>query len=194
MTESELLDQVVQRLQESHIPFMVVGSVASSYHGEPRLSYDIDIVVEADEERILEFVHRFGPPFYVSETAARQAVERRGMFNIIHPHCEQKVDIILCKSDTFNRSEFARKTPAVVWGVRVDIATAEDTILAKLAWARRSGSERQRNDALGILTAQQRRLDVAYLKRWAAELGVQDTLDALLREVASRPQTEGEPG
>jgi hypothetical protein len=192
MTEAELLDQVAQRLRKSRIPFMVVGSVASSYHGEPRLSYDIDLVVEADEERILEFVRSFAPPFYVSETAARQAVGRRGMFNVIHPDCEQKADIILCKDDDFNRGEFARKAPALVWGVEVDVATPEDTILAKLAWARRSGSERQRNDALGILTAQQRTLDIAYLRHWAAELGVEETLDALVREAASPPSTQRE--
>jgi len=187
MTEAEMLDQVVQRLRKSRIPFMVVGSVASSFHGEPRLSFDIDIVVEADQPRILEFVRSFDEPFYVSEEAAREAIARRGMFNVVHPDCDQKADIILCKRDDFNRGEFARKVPAVVWGVPVDLATPEDTILAKLAWGKRSGSERQRNDAMGILRAQQSSLDMEYLKRWAVDLGVEETLDRLLRELASPP-------
>lgn len=54
------------------------------------------------------------------------------------------------------------------------IASAEDTILAKLEWARLSGSDRQVRDASGMVRVQGDQLDVAYIAHWAAELGVSD--------------------
>ena len=59
------------------------------------------------------------------------------------------------------------------------VATAEDTLLAKLEWYRIGGevSERQWRDVLGILKVQAGRLDLAYLRRWAIELKVEDLLE-----------------
>lgn len=67
--------------------------------------------------------------------------------------------------------------------LRVPIASAEDTILAKLEWFRRGGetSERQWWDIVGVLrvTAD---ADRAYLRRWASSLGVSDLLDRAIAD------------
>ena len=63
---------------------------------------------------------------------------------------------------------------AHILGVRVDCATAEDTIISKLEWSVRSGgSERQRRDIAGIVAAAAGQLDQAYIERWVAELGLE---------------------
>lgn len=180
MTEVELLERVVRELQGCSIPFMVVGSVASSYHGEPRLSYDIDIVVQGTEDQLLAFAARFGAPFYLSETAVREAAARRSMFNIIHPGCKYKVDIVVQKNREFDREELARRVPASIWGIDVDVASPEDTILSKLAWGKRGDSERQFNDAVMVAVAQWERLDRAYLETWAPVLRIGDELERAL--------------
>jgi hypothetical protein len=182
MTDAELLEHVARRLNQCSVPFMVVGSVASSYHGEPRVSYDIDLVIDATAEQVEQFVASFGPPFYVSDIAARQAVRRRGMFNVIHPECRCKVDLILLKDRDFARSQFERRMPALVWGVTTEVASAGDTILAKLSWSRRGGSERQFRDAVGVAFAQSGKLDTAYLWRWAAHTNIEDLLERALAE------------
>ena len=70
-------------------------------------------------------------------------------------------------------------------GVRVWIATAEDTVLAKLEWAAVGGSERQLADAAAVLDARAGELDDDYLDRWAARLGVGDQLAAARRAAST---------
>ena len=183
MTESELLAMVVDHLRRVSIPHMLTGSVASAYHGSPRATHDIDILVEAAWPELLDFVRSFPPPFYVSEEAARQACTRGSIFNIIHPSSETKVDIIVMKDEPFSREEFGRRRPAVVWGVSLDIVSPEDLILAKLRWARQSHSETQHEDALNVALTHAPALDTAYLEEWAARIGLSDALAELLAEL-----------
>ncbi len=68
--------------------------------------------------------------------------------------------------------------------VEVSVASAEDTLLAKLEWYRMGGevSERQWRDVLGALKVQAGALDLEYLHRWASELGVDDLLERALTQ------------
>lgn len=84
---------------------------------------------------------------------------------------------------SFASEEFSRRQAAELFGIRVVIATAEDTVIAKLVWARESGSERQLRDAAGIVAASGDALDRAHVDRWAAELGLVD----LWRRVCAGP-------
>ena len=182
MTETEFLEHVTRRLREAGVPSMVVGSVASSFHGEPRLSYDVGILVDATLDQLLSFVQSFDLPFYVSEAAMRQAFGRGGMFNVIHPESEYKADIVLQRGRGFDQAEFERRMPACIWGVDTYVTTAEDTILSKLEWSTKGESERQYRDAVRVAEVQGPALDLAYMRKWAGELGVTDLLERLLNE------------
>jgi hypothetical protein len=112
--------------------------------------------------------------YYVSEEAARDALRRRSMFNVVDMTTGWKVDFILRKVRPFSIEEFRRRKPARLFDVDVFVASPEDTILTKLEWASMSGSERQMGDVAGILAAKGNDIDEAYVERWAAELGVLD--------------------
>jgi hypothetical protein len=43
---STLLRRVVDAVEEAAIPYMLVGSFASTWHGAPRTTQDIDIVID----------------------------------------------------------------------------------------------------------------------------------------------------
>jgi hypothetical protein len=47
-------------------------------------------------------------------------------------------------------------------------------------WNTITPSERQLGDAAGVVSVQQAKLDLPYLRNWAKELGVTETLDRLL--------------
>jgi hypothetical protein len=52
-------------------------------YGEPRLTADVDVVVELNLPQAAKLCAAFpAPEYYVSETAARQAVARGGQFNV----------------------------------------------------------------------------------------------------------------
>ena len=90
-----------------------------------------------------------------------------------------KVDVIFRKARPFSREEMTRRIPAVVLGVPVFVATAEDTVLAKLEWAKLGESERQLRDVQTMLDAIGSSLDFAYIDRWLDDLGVRDLWERL---------------
>ena len=167
------LRRVVEALNAAGAAHMIVGSFASTFHGEPRTTRDIDIVVQAELEEITRFVESLPKSeWYADADAAREAHARRSMFNVIDLASGWKVDVIFSRRGAFAESEFSRRLATELLGTRVFVASAEDTVLAKLAWCRESGSERQLRDVAGIISSTGDTLDRAYLDQWAEELGI----------------------
>jgi hypothetical protein len=187
MLQQELLSRVVRCLDDLGIDYMLTGSYASSIQGEPRSTHDIDLVVALTTDDADQLVDAFpDAEFYVSPPAIRDAIERRGMFNVIHMESGYKVDFWVLKDHPFDALCFARKRPETAWGIVLKVSTPEDTILAKLRWAKQcGGSEKQFNDALRIYEVQSPHLDMAYLDDWANRLGVADLWERLKAEAMS---------
>ncbi|MGH9036011.1 MAG: hypothetical protein ACRD0O_09620 [Acidimicrobiia bacterium] len=183
MTLGDLLAEIVRRLDAASIPHMVTGSIASTLHGEPRTTQDIDLVIDPSGVALASFVGGLNPDrFYVGDASG--ALDRRDQFNVIDVQTGWKVDLMMLKERPFSRSEFDRRQPVVIAGVRTAVATVEDTILAKLEWGRASGSDRQRRDVVGMLAVQGDRVDREYLDLWAPVLGLVDDLKAALDTAA----------
>jgi hypothetical protein len=175
--DEELTARVAALLDEVRVPYMVAGSLASSRHGPPRSSQDVDIVIDPEAPALAQFVRRLdGEGFYVDAEHAADALARRRQFNALDPDTGLKIDLIIRKERPFSRSEFDRaRTVRLRGGATVRLASAEDTILAKLEWALLAGgSERQIHDVEGIVAVQGAALDRAYIERWAGVLGVAD--------------------
>jgi len=85
-----------------------------------------------------------------------------------------KADLIFRKARPFSRTELDRRAPFIVLGVRVFAASAEDTVLSKLEWAKLRESERQLRDVRGILDVKGDSLDRAYIEKWLDDLEVRE--------------------
>jgi hypothetical protein len=174
--QGDLLGRISRALHEAGIAHMVVGSLASSFHGEPRQTRDVDIVIEADPEGVRRFLALLDDDaFYADVGAAAEAVERRTSFNVIERATGWKVDLIVRRDRPFSVEELRRRLPVDLLGTRTQIATAEDTIIAKLEWAAEGASERQLGDVAAIIRTQGARLDWVYLERWIEKLELDDT-------------------
>lgn len=172
MTGGDLIRTALRLLDGAGVPFMVTGSQASSYHGEPRATLDLDIVIDPDAaalKRLLAALHAAG--FYVDDAAATQALEDRSQFNAIGQDAS-KIDFIVRKDRPFSKSEFDRRLAVDLLGEAGFIATVEDMIVAKLEWAAATDSERQLRDVEGMLELNRARIDRDYLDRWIAALGL----------------------
>ncbi len=180
MTEElEVLKIVTGRLDSARIPYMVTGSIAANYYATPRMTRDIDLVVElttGDTDRLCAL---FESDFYIDRGTVLDAVARAGTFNLIHQAYVVKVDIIVRKDSEYRRVEFARRRRAAVEGHEFSIVTPEDLIISKLDWAKASRSEVQLADVRSLLSST-RDVDRAYLERWTERLG----LGPVYREVA----------
>jgi len=174
MSQQELLKQVVAALNSAGIDYMVTGSVASSLHGEPRSSHDIDLLVSVDMTGARKLIETLRPPvYYLDPAAVADAIATKGMFNLIDTETGDKVDFWVLTDEPFDRSRFARKYEEEFMGVRLKAPTPEDTILAKLWWAKQAGgSEKQFGDALRVYELQSGRLDKDYLLDWVGKLGL----------------------
>jgi hypothetical protein len=181
------LAAIVTQLHHFEIPHMLAGSFASTYHGDPRTTNDIDLVIDPSAEALEAFVGGLDAErFYVSAEAARAAFEHRGQFNVVLLDSGWKADLILRKERPFSRAEFERRQPAEIAGVSVFVATAEDTIIAKLEWARAGESERQLRDVVGILDVSGEHLDREYIASWVEDLDLR-ALWARANAEAARP-------
>src|SRR5262249_11244741 len=101
MTQGDLLLQLAQLLDAAGIPFMIVGSHSSSVHSHPRSTNDVDLVIDPTAEQLDRFLSALGDSYYVSQEAAREALSRRSMFNIIDLDTGWKADLIIRKDRPF---------------------------------------------------------------------------------------------
>jgi len=173
--DEEALRRLVRILDQHGIPYMLTGSMATSYHGRPRATHDADIVIDPTDQQLELLVHDLSTDFYVDPAGARMALDQRRQFNAIETQHACKIDLIIRKDRPFSLEEFRRRQRVdLAFDQPVAIVTPEDAILSKLEWARKSGdSERQIRDAAGVLEINPA-LDRVYIERWASELGVSD--------------------
>jgi hypothetical protein len=153
--ELQVLHTVVSRLDLAGIPYMLSGSTALGAYATPRMTRDLDVVVQ------LEPVDR--------------AATSRGLVNVIHLEHVIKVDLIVRKDTPYRRLEFERRRRLRIDGHDMWIVSPEDLVLSKLDWARQSGSAIQVADVKELI-ASVLDLDWVYLEQWARELGVASAL------------------
>jgi len=173
LTAADVLPRIIARLNWAEIPHMLVGSFSAAAHGAPRATQDIDLVIDSDEARLRVFLRSLPfAEYYVDEDAAIEALRDRTQFNVIDLATGWKIDLIIRKARPFSVEEFERRQPVELEGVRLAVASAEDTIIAKLEWAHAGGSTRQLEDVASILLVRHGELDLNRIDRWVASLDV----------------------
>jgi hypothetical protein len=183
----KVLCLVANVLEHQRITYVLVGSFASSMHGMYRSTADIDIVADIKPEQVVPLLNALQGSFYVDEHAVREAIDRRQSFNAIHFDSVFKIDIFIPKSDEFSRKQIERRELRKIapdLEQMIYVATAEDTLLAKLRWYDSGGqvSSNQWTDVVGIIGACATTLELDYLNQWADKLGLSELLDKAFME------------
>jgi hypothetical protein len=176
------LERLSRELEGAGIPWMITGSTASAFYGEPRATQDLDIVLDPAPQQFERLLAALSGGFYVSLDEARQALRERGMFNVIDLESGWKAGLIICPDRAFNRLEMARRQSVRVLGLDVFVISPEGSILSKLEWAKLGGSERQLRDAASVIAAYRASLDWTYLRQQANSIGVVDLLEKIEAE------------
>ena len=182
------LTPVVEAFEQIGIAYQIGGSVASSVYGLARATLDIDLVADLNFDQVRSLVAWLQYDYYIDEEAARDAVQRRSSFNLVHQRTALKVDVFLPKARPYDQEAFRRARQNTLEETEsareFSLASAEDVILNKIEWYAQGGrvSDRQWNDVLGVMKVQRDSLDLAYLRRWANQLGLSNLLDQALRD------------
>ena len=180
--QKDFLKRLLDALENAGIAYMLSGSLGSSFHGRPRATNDVDIIIGPSQAQLDTFLKSLGKQYYVSADAVRDAFEHNAMFNVIDIEGSWKADFVIRKNRPFSLEEFDRRRRASVMGIDVWLVSPEDVILSKLEWSKGDVAGNQFRDALGVVVAQWGRLDHDYLNKWAENLQLTGLLEQLLKQ------------
>lgn len=182
------LKDVIERLESAGLTYAITGSIASNYWGIPRATHDLDVVVVLQPDQVPQVIAAFPDPYYLSDLAIQDAVSTGSMFNVIDTMTGFKVDFWVFKGDPFNQSMInRRRREEVLPGRPAFVGSPEDVLLHKLLWSKITPSERQLGDAAGIVEVQQGKLDLPYMRHWAAQQSTSDLLEEVLQGKYLKP-------
>jgi hypothetical protein len=175
----------------------VGGSLASSAHGTPRATQDVDFVVALQPTHVESLVRALEAEFHIDAFALQRAIASQRSCNIIHLPTMYKADLFVLKDEPFAQEQMRRRLqvalPTPDGEITIWFCSAEDIVLQKLLWYRKGGglSDQQWRDIAGVLQTQAQLLDQDYLSHWADTLGLRELFDRAVTEAGiSFPATE----
>lgn len=178
MTDASLIALFVRPLNRLRIPYLVTGAVASVVYGEPRLTRDIDLVIELRPRDARRFAEAWSPEeFYVPPVEVIEEESGRaahGHFNVIHHQTAMRADVYPAGSDALNAWAFAHQVVRHIDDDDVVLAPIEAVILSKLRYYQMGKSDRHLRDIHQMLRVSGDIVDRSELERWVARLGVEN--------------------
>lgn len=171
MTVKPVFEKLRAALDAADIPYFVTGSFASSAHGIPRSTNDIDIVIAPTREQLKQLLAQLRAQDFATDLEDPfDALDRNALFNIVDNATLWKVDFIFKQPTSFDVARFGRRDIVDIAGVHLYTASPEDILITKLWWAKLGESERQIGDAAGIIQVQGDSLDRDYVLNWVTVL------------------------
>ncbi len=166
----DLLKRVTQSLEEKNISYMLSGSLAVNAYTVPRMSLDIDIVIELYEKHLNDFFEIFRDAYYINKKTVKEEIQRHGMFNVIDLKTGFKIDFIIKKETEYRNKEFSRRRKEPITDFDVWIVAPEDLVISKIDWIQQYKSDKQINDIENLLAMPD--LDMNYIKYWCNKLNL----------------------
>ena len=153
--------------------------MAMNVYAEPRMTRDVDIVVELASADANRLVDAMSPDYLVDRDVVARAIEQKSLFNLIHLNEVFKVDCIVRKDSAYRRLEFSRRKKVAIGGFETWLVSKEDLVLSKLCWGAPSLSDYQARDVRNLLLTG---CDMDYVLKWAESLEVLDYLRKIQSE------------
>lgn len=176
MQEVNLFLVFLERLNKTNIAYMTTGSVASIIYGEPRLTHDIDLVLQLYTSDIPQLLSVFDQKeFYCPQKEfIEREVERKcgGHFNIIHHETGFKADIYPAGEDELHIWAMNRKKKIKIENCDLWLAPPEYVILRKLEFFKLGGSSKHISDIKKMLEISSDNINLEELKEKIIENGL----------------------
>lgn len=165
----DLLKKVCKQFEKHNIKYMISGSIALNIYAIPRMTRDIDIVIELFENKIDEFINLFSDSYF-DESVIREEVIQKGMFNIIDHSTGFKIDFIVRKETEYSNLAFQRRQLVKEFDIELYVIDLNDLIIAKIIWIQEYQSEKQIFDIENLLLNSSKDMD--YIKSWCKKLNL----------------------
>jgi hypothetical protein len=184
MSQLKLLKKTVRSLEKEDIPYMLTGSLVSSFQGNPRSTHDIDIIISIRMDDIPGIMEIFDPKrFYINRDSVKEAIINKSQFNVLDTEEGNKIDFWILTDSDFDKSRFARRQKIEIFGFKAYLSAPEDTIIQKLIWSKLSGgSKKQYEDALSVYELQYGDLDIEYMDYWSKQSDIEDLYGKMMSD------------
>lgn len=149
---------------------MLSGSLALNHYVKPRMTMDLDIVIELTHENKEKFTGIFDDNYYINKAVVHEEIARKGMFNVIDFETGFKIDFIVRKNNKYREIEFSRKKKVDLGEFHAWMVSPEDLIISKIIWIQKLESEKQMNDIKMLLGLKY--LDFEYIRNWIQKLSL----------------------
>jgi hypothetical protein len=183
---------VAKILETAGIRYLIGGSLASTFQGEPRSTQDVDFVVHMRDHQVDPLIRALeNSEFFFRSDAVRQARHGWRFFDLVHKKLFVKVDVYVRPEEGIHLEEMRRARKVQIGELPEDavfLASPEDTVIQKLLWYRMGDgvSDRQWRDVVGVLKRRGPQMDDVYLDRWSRELEIADLMDRARVEAGLR--------
>ena len=166
----ELLKRITSALEQKKINYMLSGSIALNSYAIPRMTLDIDLVIEIDNNNLKGFLSIFDKSFYINPDTVEKEVKTKGMFNAIDHKTGFKIDFIIRKDTEYRRNEFSKRVKTRVADFNVWMVALDDLIISKIEWIQTYQSEKQITDIKNLLANPD--IDKNYIINWCNRLNL----------------------
>lgn len=181
MPEPEVVEFLLKPLNTAGIGYMVTGGLAAIVYGEPRLTNDVDLVVDIGPSDANRLFAMFDPSVYyvppIEVMREQAALAAHGHFNILHRDRALRADVYVAGQDPLARWAFERRVKVPLEDEPVWVAPIEYVIVMKLEYFRQSKSDRHLRDIAAILRHSGQHVDQAALSSWITRLGLEHEWD-----------------
>jgi hypothetical protein len=174
---------VVDALEELSIPYMIVGSISSSYYGIARPTKDADFVIALGSETIGSITKCLGQQFRLDPQMSFETVtmSRRYVADVIGTPF--KIEFFLLRNDPHDQERFRRRQRVSLLNRQIWLPTAEDVIITKLHWGLLDARSKDRADVRDVIAIQGDRIDWDYVHGWCEQHGTRALLDEIRRSI-----------
>jgi len=169
VTADEAVVAVLDALETLGVPYMVVRSLASNFHGIPRSTRDADFVVALEQGSLQRLADALPDDLTLQEQGAFEGVTGTTRYVIVLANNPFVCELFVLSSDPHDQERFRRRLRVSVLGKAAFIASAEDMVVTKLRWAQEAHRSKDLEDVKNILAVRGTELDWSYLQRWATE-------------------------
>ena len=190
MPDHDLLHCFISRLNRLNIRYAVTGAIASIIYGEPRLTHDLDLVIELHLEDIDRFAAAFPlsefycPPAEIIQIEIRRS--QRGHFNLIHHDTGFKADVYASGQDRLHQWALESSRQVDFEGETFQVAPVEYVIFRKLQYYHEGGSEKHLRDISGMLEISWDQIDFDMLNRMIPQAGLAEPWEKIMEGRRSR--------
>lgn len=163
-TLDQFYNNLVIFLEESKSDYVIIGGLAVSVIGEPRMTHDIDLILSIPENNIQSFLkHVIDKGFGLDMQKELKRIERTGTFRFTMGFFH--ADVILASS-TFENSLFKRRQRIKLVDKKAYFPSPEDLIILKIM----VGRDKDMLDAKSIVIRHKNKLDRKYLEEWTQQI------------------------